>query len=1042
MSLGYAEKLSFREDLGGQLGAPELTESANDLTTKVAQLSEWIAASRKIIVFTGAGISTACGIPDFRGPNGVWTLQRAKKPLPKLKTSFTFAKPSLTHQVLVALHQAGKLQYIVSQNVDSLHLRSGMPRTCLAELHGNCFAEHCPKCKREYLRDFEIETVGFKYTGRRCIAPGCSGRLKDHILDWEDALPDDELDESERQADQADLAICLGTSLQITPACDLPLRTPKAGGKLVIINLQKTPKDKKADLVIHAKCDGVLRCVVDRLKLPVPQFVRRDCVVVGHKQAKPRKGKQGQWLLGYTLYVTSPHGVQCAMPMVESVSVVNMESMVETPLVGRQFTEGNLIDSGSSSVRRLRLLLRLSDAADESRRSTHIEHQITLLSAERYAAEAAAAPASATDAKSQPCCPAKLARLPIAELDLYNATAQPEGSYALPSDDFVMRVDLLPLNKSDAVAYLDGLGPEPERKHPHGMYTDAWLESAIIQATLVLRELFEETTGGLCYGGGVDNNVTFVDLGCGLANIGWLNMPAYAANASQRTNVIRFVVNPGQSTGEEDELFPLPFTFKVVEDYSVGIEAWRAFDLEYCNQGPFASAEELQAAYQAGNLTLCSAPEYGSPELDYAWATTNHPPPFPGNSNNQSSRPGPQSYMPAGRRFDLSSETSGGGRRFNWFGWEGHVVLRSTNGIALFDIQLDGERIIYELALQDMMVAYSGYSGQGQQTFMDSYWGIGVSTTPLRRGYDCPMYATYLPATMNFLDGGGGTVTDALCMFEEDMAVTQWRHTHRAGPNGPHLDAAKSVEFVIRTVATVGNYDYMYDVRFMQDGSIYVKTTMGGYMTTLFWDPSGQTFRDGPFGTRVQKYVLANIHDHMSGWKVDLDVAGPQNRVVKKAVKAGSYAEALRAQGSNGGLPGWFALDSLKYVETSSPETEFGTITDNTTPVVWQFVASNATNAWGQPRGFAIVPDGTSTQLLPADHPALVAAAWAKYNLAVTCHSDNEQLNNAATYDIYNPQSALVSLDTFIDGLNQQRCWRHASSYFAGMHSRNRCKAP
>jgi hypothetical protein len=84
-----------------------------------------VQQANKIIAFTGAGISTAAGIPDFRGPQGVWTLQRKGLPLPKLQTSFVYAKPSLTHQALLGLLQSGKLQYICSQNVDSLHLRSG-----------------------------------------------------------------------------------------------------------------------------------------------------------------------------------------------------------------------------------------------------------------------------------------------------------------------------------------------------------------------------------------------------------------------------------------------------------------------------------------------------------------------------------------------------------------------------------------------------------------------------------------------------------------------------------------------------------------------------------------------------------------------------------------------------------------------------------------------------------------------------------------------------------------------------------------------------
>jgi mono-ADP-ribosyltransferase sirtuin 6 len=85
-----------------------------------------VRAAKRVVAFTGAGISTACGIPDFRGPTGVWTMQRQGKPLPKAKTSFLYAQPSLTHMALLGLMQAGKLKYICSQNVDSLHLRSGV----------------------------------------------------------------------------------------------------------------------------------------------------------------------------------------------------------------------------------------------------------------------------------------------------------------------------------------------------------------------------------------------------------------------------------------------------------------------------------------------------------------------------------------------------------------------------------------------------------------------------------------------------------------------------------------------------------------------------------------------------------------------------------------------------------------------------------------------------------------------------------------------------------------------------------------------------
>ncbi|KAL4445407.1 hypothetical protein ABPG77_011232 [Micractinium sp. CCAP 211/92] len=361
MSLGYAEKLSYREDLGGQLGAPELFDSPEEVAAKVERLAQLVRRARRIVAFTGAGISTACGIPDFRGPAGIWTLQRAGQPLPRPKVSFTHAKPSLTHQVLLALMRTGKLDYLVSQNVDGLHLRSGIPRERIAELHGNCFAERCHSCGTEYIRDFEVETVGFKRTGRKCSRPGCGAALRDHILDWEDALPEDELELSEQHAKEADLAICLGTSLQITPACNLPLKATRTykgcskqePGQLVIVNLQRTQHDNKATksggVVCHARCDEVMAALAAQLGLEIPPYERRDTVVVGHQQhassggggsrgssrasnggdssaaeeaatgSGSDSGRGGGPAIPFSVFVQSSHGPKCAMPMVQAV---------------------------------------------------------------------------------------------------------------------------------------------------------------------------------------------------------------------------------------------------------------------------------------------------------------------------------------------------------------------------------------------------------------------------------------------------------------------------------------------------------------------------------------------------------------------------------------------------------------------------------------------------------------------------------------------------------------------------------------------------
>lgn len=316
MALGYAEKLSYREDIG-KVGMPELFDSRATLQYKIEELAKLIQESHHLVAFTGAGISTSCGIPDFRGPKGVWTLQHEGKPLPKADLPFHQARPGITHMALVALQRLGILKFIISQNVDGLHLKSGIPRSCLAELHGSSFREVCSSCKKEYVRDFEVETIGLKDTGRRCSEPGCGGKLKDTVLDWEDALPSEELIPAEKHCKEADVVLCLGTSLQITPACNLPLRAVRAGGKMVIINLQATPKDKKAALVIHARVDEVIAGVMEKLCVSIPAFVRVDRVMISWFFTAKAKKHTARW----TLRVSSSHGRKAPLPFVDSVEV-------------------------------------------------------------------------------------------------------------------------------------------------------------------------------------------------------------------------------------------------------------------------------------------------------------------------------------------------------------------------------------------------------------------------------------------------------------------------------------------------------------------------------------------------------------------------------------------------------------------------------------------------------------------------------------------------------------------------------------------------
>ncbi|XP_055546560.1 NAD-dependent protein deacetylase Sirt6 [Wyeomyia smithii] len=275
MSCNYADGLSDYQNKG-VLGVPEVFDDAETVEQKCEQLAKLIKQSKHVVVHTGAGISTSAGIPDFRGPKGVWTLEQ-KGEKPSVNIAFDEAVPTKTHMGLKALADAGLVKYIVSQNIDGLHMRSGLERKFLAELHGNMFVEQCLKCRRQYIRNKPAPTVGKKLTGDFCKGTKNSracrgGNLIDNILDWEHDLPERDLDLAFMHSAMADLNICLGSTLQIVPSGNLPLRNKRYSGNLVICNLQPTKHDKKADLKISMYVDVVIEKVAKRLGVEIPEY--------------------------------------------------------------------------------------------------------------------------------------------------------------------------------------------------------------------------------------------------------------------------------------------------------------------------------------------------------------------------------------------------------------------------------------------------------------------------------------------------------------------------------------------------------------------------------------------------------------------------------------------------------------------------------------------------------------------------------------------------------------------------------------------------
>ena len=224
-----------------------------DLSERIATLAQWIFESKYPVVFTGAGISTESGLRDFRGPDGLWT--RRDKGLSTPQQDFSGAEPNAGHMAITELQNVGKMKFLISQNVDNLHLKAGIKPELLAELHGNLTKVRCTEC------EFKMDRVEGE---REC--PLCGGRLVSTVVNFGQPLPAKDMSESYEHSQKCDLFIVVGSSLVVYPAADMPKVALQMGAKLVIINQGETPFDEYAHLRFSEAIGEVLPPAVEQLK--------------------------------------------------------------------------------------------------------------------------------------------------------------------------------------------------------------------------------------------------------------------------------------------------------------------------------------------------------------------------------------------------------------------------------------------------------------------------------------------------------------------------------------------------------------------------------------------------------------------------------------------------------------------------------------------------------------------------------------------------------------------------------------------------------
>lgn len=248
----------------------------DEKSEKRSQLAAILRAAERIVAFTGAGISTESGIPDFRSPGGVWSKM---KPIQfqdfvnseeKRRESWTRAfqgragwtgrEPNAGHFALARLWESGRLASVITQNVDNLHQHSGIPARRVIELHGNASYATCLSCGLRH----EIEDLrpAFEDRGELPACRSCAGIVKTATISFGQSMPEEPMRRAEEETLSCDLFLVLGSSLTVWPAAGFPLQARRAGARLVILNRDPTDLDEYAHLVINDEIGSTLSEVI------------------------------------------------------------------------------------------------------------------------------------------------------------------------------------------------------------------------------------------------------------------------------------------------------------------------------------------------------------------------------------------------------------------------------------------------------------------------------------------------------------------------------------------------------------------------------------------------------------------------------------------------------------------------------------------------------------------------------------------------------------------------------------------------------------
>ncbi|XP_074835333.1 amine oxidase [copper-containing] 3-like [Carettochelys insculpta] len=419
----------------------------------------------------------------------------------------------------------------------------------------------------------------------------------------------------------------------------------------------------------------------------------------------------------------------------------------------------------------------------------------------------------------------------------------------------------------------------------------------------------------------------------------------------------------------------------LVEHSSLDVTQWRVSQVFYNGQY-YRDLTHLESEFQQGRVKVeivkRAPPEGGFSSL--------HPQAAP-------TAPSPLQYEPRGPRYSVRNN---------------HVVSRAwsfafgvsvNSGMRLFDIRFRGERIVYEISIQDAISVYGSNCPGGMVTrYMDGSFGIGRFMYPLVRGVDCPYSATYVDTHYLMETQVPEKHKNSICIFEQNLGSPLRRHFSNL--YSLHYGGLTNTALVIRSAATLGNYDYIWDFIFYQNGAIEAKVQATGYMTSSF------LYGDGlDYGNRVGAHTLGTLHTHSINYKVDLDVGGTANTLMAHDMAF----ESVQAPWSPE-----HRIQRPRLIKTVLDTEDKAAFRLQAKMPRYIYFASNRENKWGHKRGYRIQIVSFTGDHLPEASPMERAISWGRYKLAVTKRKE-EELTSTSIYNQNDPWTPTVAFADFID---------------------------